>query len=136
MIKKLLSAKAATVSVTLILSLIVVFHFAILSGIINYRIVWGGRLTSQDQMVVFETISILVNLLMLLIVWVKAGWVRMRIHPTLLSVSLWGMSALFLLNTFGNLMSLNQTEKFVFTPLTLLLAFLCFRLAIHKDLKQ
>ncbi len=42
--------------------LAIFFHFLILLKIIPYDITWGGRLKSDEEMFVFETISIIVNL--------------------------------------------------------------------------
>jgi hypothetical protein len=66
---------------------------------------------------------------MLLIVLVYAGYIKIKVNALLLKTALWIMAGLFLLNTLGNLTSLNQTEKFIFTPLTLLLFLLSMRLA-------
>ena len=83
-------------------------------------------------MYVFETTSILLNLVMLTIVSLYAGLINLRISKTFLRVSLWLMFALFLLNTLGNLNAINELEKLLFTPLTLLLSLFSFRLALSK----
>jgi hypothetical protein len=110
--------------------LIIVFHLLVIVGIIPFQIVWGGRLTNQAQMIQFETISIIVNLIMLMIVAFRAGFFQASIKPIIITAALWSMCILFLLNTVGNLASINLFEKLVFTPLTLLLSLSCFRLAI------
>lgn len=127
--KTLLTERFALYAMVLIFSLVVAFHALVLLGIVPFEMVWGGRLKTREQMLQFETVSILLNLLMLAVVAVRAGWLRVRVHPTVLRVVLWLMTGLFALNTVGNVFSINPTERLVFTPLTLLLALLCARLA-------
>lgn len=130
--KKLFSERAAVYSLLFILSLIIVFHLLVLLGVIPFQIVWGGRLTAHAQMVRFESVSIAVNVIMLAVVAVRAGFWKLPVKPLVIQVLLWAMCGLFLLNTLGNLLSTNAFEKAVFTPLTLILAVCCFRLAIDK----
>jgi hypothetical protein len=118
-----------------ILSLVVVFHFLVLLGIIPFEIVWGGRLKDRSQMPVFETVSILLNLVMLTIVGIKAGLLKVNVNRMIINIALWLMFGLFLLNTIGNLFSNNEFEKMVFTPLTLILSIFSLRTAISKDKK-
>jgi hypothetical protein len=134
--KKLLTERTAIYSLLLILSLIVVFHFLVLLGVIPFQVVWGGRLTERAQMMRFEMVSIIVNLLMLAIVALRAGWWKVLISPVIIRVALWLMCGLFLLNTLGNLFSINKFEKLVFTPLTLILSLCCLRLALGKPMES
>ena len=129
--KNLISEKFAVRALTVILSLIVLFHLLVLSGVIPFGIVWGGRLSSREEMLRFEMVSIGVNLIMLLIISIKAGWIRLRMHHLILKTALWLMTILFLLNTVGNLFSQNDLEKLIFTPLTFILMIFSFRLAIN-----
>jgi hypothetical protein len=133
--KKMFTERTASYCIFITLSLIVLFHLLVLAGIIPFQIVWGGRLTNRSQMLRFESISIVINLVMLAIVAIRAGWWNVRFHPLFITIVLWLMGALFLLNTLGNLLSINTFEKLVFTPLTLLLALCCFRLAVNKQYK-
>jgi hypothetical protein len=134
-VKKLITEKFALRGLLTILSLIVVFHFLVLLGIIPFEIVWGGRLKDHSQMLVYETVSITLNLVMLTIVGIKADVLKLNVNRMILNVALWFMFGLFLLNTIGNLFSINEFEKMVFTPLTLILAIFSLRAAINKDKK-
>ncbi|WP_044514261.1 hypothetical protein [Hymenobacter sp. DG25B] len=127
--KKLLSERAATFCLLLILALLVVMHLLILAGIIPFALVWGGRLQNQAQMLRFETVSVLVNMLLLAVVALRAGLLRVRLHPIAGRILLGLMAGLFLLNTVGNLLSAHPFEQMVFTPLTLVLFLLSLRLA-------
>ena len=54
----------------LMFSLILLFHLSIIIGLIDYSIVWGGRLNSKSEMYSFEFTSILLNMFFLMIVLV------------------------------------------------------------------
>lgn len=83
-------------------------------------------------MLTFESISVLVNLLMLAIVCVKAGFLKIRVNPLLIRLAFWLMFGLFLMNTLGNFTSTNEFERIVFTPVTILLSFFCLRIAVSS----
>ena len=117
---------------TCIFSLILVFHLLVLMQIVPYTIVWAGKLNSVTEMRNFESVSILLNLLMLLVILVKAGFVKWRINQRILNTIIWTFVVLFSLNTIGNLFSKSTFELIVFTPLTLLMAVLCLRIVLEK----
>lgn len=124
--------KAASNALMIILSLVIVFHFFVLSGVIPFSLVWGGRLKTFEEMVVFELVSISLNVVMVIIAAIHAGKLSINISPMFIQVALWLMSILFFLNTIGNLMSVSETEKIIFTPLTALLCILTVMLASGK----
>ncbi len=114
-----------------LLCFVLLFHFSILTQLIPYNVVWGGKLTSEKQMVGFETISIFVNLVILLIVCFKGQHIRNSISEKVINAILWVFFIIFSLNTFGNLFAESLIERIVFTPLTLLLA-ICFWLILKQ----
>ncbi len=121
--------RVASIGILIILTFFVVFHALILLGIVPFQMVWGGRLKEYSQMIGFELVSLLVNLLMILVVLVQTGLLRLKVKAIVLKLALWAMTALFGLNTLGNALSTNNVEKRLFTPLTLLLCFGSLRLA-------
>ena len=130
---RLIPEKFASRGLVILFSLLIVFHLLVLTGIIPFQMVWGGRLKDIGKMYSFEAVSIVLNLLMLGVVAVRSGLVSCRINPLVIQILLWMMVALFILNTVGNLLSINETEKLIFTPLTLMLAIFCIRLALSKE---
>jgi uncharacterized membrane protein len=113
----------------ILLGLSVIFHLCVLFKIIPYKLVWGGRLNNDQQMYRFEVVSILVNVVFLFIGAWRGGFIRLETPAIVLLISLWAMAAIFLLNTFGNLMAKNKLERNIFTPLTLISSVLCGYLA-------
>ena len=129
-IRKVPFNQASRISIVLF-SAILIYHLLILVQVIPYEMTWGGRLESVDQMYRFETISLGLNFLFLLIVGAKTRMVRKDAKSKWLNGLLWVMVVLFSLNTLGNLFSLNSLEAYIFTPVTFILAGLCWRLAVE-----
>jgi hypothetical protein len=127
---KYISEKMAINALILLLSLVIVFHILVISGIIPFEIVWGGRLTDSSELPLYESISISLNLLMLFMVLTKAGYLRIRMKENTYRIFFGLMCLLFLVNTVGNIFSKNDLERMIFTPFTLILTVLFLRLAI------
>ncbi len=113
-----------------IISLVILFHICILLKIIPYNIAWGGRLTNDNEMYVFETISILINLFLLWILLMKGNLVKFKFSIKTVTIILWIFFGLFVLNTIGNILAKTNFEKF-FAVLTAVLAIL-----VWKTIKQ
>ena len=69
------------------------YHVLILTHVVPYKYVWGGRLTSEEQMLHFEIVSLCINLLLLLLVLLRGNLLRLQVpqqvlKPLLGSVSL------------------------------------------------
>src|SRR5438128_7081908 len=113
----------------ILLSLFLLLHFLILLKIIPYRLVWGGRLKTDKEMYRFEVFSILINLLFVTVVLVQASFLVIAIPGKIVTIILWLMTGLFLLNTLGNAMSKNKFEQRLFTPVTIFLTIFSLLLA-------
>lgn len=129
----LIPEKIASRGLLLLFTLTILFHLLIVSGVIPLNVVWGGRIKDTREMYSFEVVSIALNILMLTVVLIRSGHVAVRLNSRVIRVLLWIMTALFALNTIGNFLSFNETEKLIFTPLTLMLTILCARLAISGE---
>lgn len=114
----------------IILSVFLILHICIILNFIPYNLVWGGRLKGDKEMYRFEIVSILINLFFLFIVLVQSHFITIDFPKTIMTILLWGMTALFLLNTFGNAISKNKLEQKLFTPITILLTFFSLILAL------
>lgn len=99
----------------------VLFHLAIVLKFIPYSITWGGRLKTDDEMYVFETISILVNLFFSFILLIKGRIIKALLPIKVVNLLLWFFFSLYALNTVGNLLAVTTFEKF-FAALTFLYA--------------
>ena len=115
-----------------LLTLVVIFHLAIITELIPYSIVWAGRLKTPDEMYAFEAVSISINILLVALLFLKGNYIKHRISNKVLNTILWLFLLLFALNTIGNLMAETLFEKLVFTPLTLLSTILIW-IIVRKD---
>lgn len=116
----------------ILLSFVTVFHIGIIVKLIPYDIAWGGRLKNDQEMYVFETISILINLLLISVLFIKAGFLKVKVNKKLINAVLWIFFFLFILNTVGNILAKTTFEK-MFAVLTLISAVFLWKILRIKD---
>lgn len=114
---------------------ILIFHLSILLEIIPYEAVWAGKLNSVEEMYVFETISILINVLLLIVLRVKFKNIKTSKSNKIIDVIIWAFVFLFALNTLGNLFAKSLIEQILGTVLTAVSAILCW-IIVRKNNKQ
>ena len=110
---------------------VIIFHICIIMKIIPYNIAWGGRLTNDNEMYVFESISILINLFLSWVLLMKGEIVQFKFPYNTVNLILWIFFGLFILNTVGNIFAKTNFEK-LFSLLTGLLAILIWNILKHK----
>ena len=129
--------KTAKYGLIVIFSLSILFHLFVISGIVDYHLVWGGKLKSRVDMLRFEGISLGLNALFLFLILIRVNLLKMNVPRMLMQVLLYLMLGVFGLNTLGNLMSENIYEKIIFTPITALIVVFLLTLlrkkTKHKD---
>ncbi|WP_234110684.1 DUF1616 domain-containing protein [Chryseobacterium sp. R2A-55] len=113
-----------------LLFVVILFHVAVLFKAVPNEIVWGGRLQDDSEMLVFEALSILINMFLGLVLLMKADYIKIKWKEKTINIILWIFLILFVLNTFGNLFANSNFEKF-FAVLTF-----AFAILIWKILKQ
>lgn len=113
--------------------LVTLYHVLIVAGIVPMNQAWGGRLVSRDQMLLMESFSLLVNAVLFWVVAQRAAILNMKLSAQTQVILLRIMAVLFLLNTFGNALAIQDFERFVFTPLTFLSCLCCLRLALSVE---
>lgn len=94
-----------------LISAVLLFHFCILLKIVPYENTWGGKLKNDSEMYVFETISIVINLLLLLTLLIKGRYLKEFISMKIINIILWGFFGIFALNTIGNIFAKTNFEK-------------------------
>ncbi|WP_051398188.1 hypothetical protein [Runella limosa] len=107
------------------------FQLCVIIGLIPHKYVWGGRLENQEQMVVFELIS-MSNLLLLFILIQVHGRTKYTNLKKVATVLLWVFAGIFALNTLGNLFAISSLETLLFTPITVVASIMCGRIALGK----
>jgi hypothetical protein len=114
-----------------ILAAVILFHVCIMLKIIPYQITWGGRLKSDAEMYVFESISILINLFLSLVLCMNGDYISYKFSDKFITVVLWFFVILFAANTLGNLFAKTNLEK-TFALLTLISSFLLWQIVRSK----
>ncbi len=99
----------------------------IMVKIIPYSITWGGRLTNDNEMYVFESISILINALLCWLLLMKGKLIDYKISEKIVNVILWIFFGIFVLNTIGNIFAKTTFEK-SFAFLTAISAILLWKI--------
>lgn len=126
---KFIPLRVASNGMIILFSMIIIFHGLAIFGIVPYQILWGGRLKNHHEMLVFETVSMVINGLMLVVVMIHKGVINKVISDKAVKIALWVMFLLFVINTIGNINAVSSWERYIFTPITLILALFCLRLA-------
>ena len=106
-----------------LLVMVILFHIAVIVKAIPYNIAWGGRLENDQEMYVFEAISILINLFLGFVLLMKASYIKFRFKKKAINIILWIFLVLFVLNTVGNLFAKTNFEQ-SFAVLTFVFAIL------------
>ncbi len=102
---------------------VILLHLLVLFKFIPYDIVWGGRLKTDADILLFEVISIAVNLVFVWVILQKARFVKPILGEKSIKAMLWFFFGLFVLNTIGNLAAETHLEK-ALSIVTAVLAFL------------
>ena len=109
-----------------VLSIVLVFHFCVLFEIISYKIVWAGKINSLDEMRIFETVSLLINTLLIAILYIKSKNIKNNVSNKVVNAIIWVFVFLFAINTIGNLFAKSMIEQILGTTLTFISSVLCW----------
>ncbi len=129
--RELISTRLAGNVLLVALSFLAIFHILVLLDVISGIAVWGGYVEgSNPDLMLMESISLVVTIIFILIVAVRAGIFCKGRFIILTKIGMWVIFIFFLLNLIGNITSPVSTEKYIFAPLALILALLAWRLGI------
>lgn len=134
--RKIIPFRVAAIINTTLLGIVLLFHLAIIAGILFFDyapvdFLWGGRLETPEELLSFEIVSVLINLVALFFTAVRAGYISIPRLQKAARVVMWLLFVLFFLNTIGNFVAESLFEKF-FAILTIALALFSLRLALKK----
>ena len=130
--KKFLSAGLSGNILISLLIILLFFHILVLVKAVPYEIVWGGQVNDPSSMLIYEGISVFITIIFILIISMKIGYINPGKFLKIVNISLWFVFVYFLFNTIGNLTSGVILEELIFTPVTIIMTILAFRLAIEK----
>ena len=106
-------------------------------GIVVFDIVpleylWGGRMQTKDELLLFEILSLVIQVLCYWVVVLKRKHIKMGQHNLVVESVIWILCIVFFLNTIGNLVAKTRMETLLGTPITAILFVLLFRIGIEK----
>ena len=130
--KKIINKQTAIKIMLGLLVVIIIFHLCIIMKFIPYDIAWGGNLTNDNEMYVFEIFSLLINILLSYALMIKGEYVKGLLPLKIVDIFLWVFLVLFGLNTVGNAFAETTFEKF-FSIITLLFALLLWTILRKKE---
>lgn len=121
--------KITAIKILLVLhSLVILFQVLVLLQILPYHIVWAGKINTKEQMFDFMSVSILINVLLILILLIKWKNITNNTSNKIINGLIWAFVLIFALNTIGNLFSESWIELIFGTTLTIISSFLCWRI--------
>lgn len=94
--------------------ILITYHILIISKVISYKYVWGGRLKSYKEALIMEAIATLLVLVFLYITYMSfyENWANeLRVF----------VGAFFLFSAFANLFAKSRFEKLFSLPITLII---------------
>jgi hypothetical protein len=130
--KKLISFKLAGKITVTLLVLLIIFHILLLLGVVPSDIVWGGKASDKAHLLKLEIFSLITSFIFLGIVLLKVNQDKFIKYKNAINYAVIVICAYFGFNIVGNLASEATTEKLIFTPITIILTILLFRLALEK----
>ena len=116
-----------------LIGVIILLHSAILMKIIPYNTTWGGRIENNIEMYVFEIMSILINLFLVVLLLLRGRYLSFFIPMKVVNILLWVFLFLFGINTLGNIFAETTFEKSL-SLLTLIFTYLVW--VTLKDAKK
>lgn len=111
-----------------ILGILLIFHILIFAQILPYDMIWAGKLNSVEEMKKFETVSLLVNSFILIILIIKFKLIEKAKDNWVIDFFIWVFVVFFAFNTIGNLFAKNKYELIIGGLLTLTCSFLCYKI--------
>jgi hypothetical protein len=119
--------------VTVLLALFIAIQLLLAAGILPVSIAWGGRQTELTTgLRITSIIAAIILGGFIYIIRYRAGILGKTPIPKAIRIGSWVVAGFMVLNTLGNLASVNNTEKFLFAPLTLIIAIACFIVSASK----
>lgn len=130
--KNLVSFRAAGTLALALLSLLALFHAAVLLKLLPGDMVWGGQMAvDASNLFLLESIALAVTLIFILLVAIRLGCLGKEKFIRLGRIGMWVIFGFFLLNVVGNLASPVLAEKLIFIPVSLILVLLSLRMTLR-----
>ena len=130
--KKLINFKLAGKITITIIVLLIIFHILALLGVVPSNIVWGGQIADEATVIKHEILRLIGSFIFLAIIIEKLNQNKITKFKKLNNIAFWFIFVYFVISSMAKLVLSVTLEKIIFIPITVILSFLLFRLAIEK----
>jgi len=106
------------------------FQLLLAAGLLPVSMAWGGRQTELTPVLRLASIAAVILLgVFIYIIRYRAGLIGSVPAPTSIRVLAWVVAGYMALNTVGNFASVNNIEKLLFGPMTIIITIACIIVA-------
>lgn len=121
-----LSANIATA----LFAIFIVVQLLAAAGVFPVSMLWGGRQTELTvTMRITSVVAAVILGAFIYIIRYRAGLIGGVPAPTAVRIAAWVVTGYMALNTVGNFASVSAVERFVFGPMTIVMAVACLIVA-------
>ena len=113
-----------------LMTLIIIYHVLILTGVLPQEAVWGNRISESEKLIQMEYLAIVIMLFFISIVLLK---LKYKNNYKVINILLWIVFSYSVLNIIGNILSGSQLEKIIFIPVTIIQSLLLLRIGVEKN---
>lgn len=118
---------------SLFFAIFIVIQLLAAAGIFPVSMLWGGRQTElTPQLRIASLVAVVILGTFTYIIRYRAGFRGNMPQPILIRVSAWLVTGYMFLNILGNFASVTNVERFVFGPMTIVMAISCLIVAASK----
>ena len=111
---------------TVLFAIFIGIQLLLAAGILPVSIAWGGRQTELTPALrVASIVAVFILVAFIYIIRYRAGLIGSIPAPTAIRLMAWVVTAFMALNTVGNFASVNNTEKLLFGPITIVITIAC-----------
>ena len=111
----------------------VVVQLLVAAGIIPISMLWGGRQPElTPSLRVTSVVAAVILGAFIYIIRYRAGLAGRLPQPIIIRVAAWVVTGYMVVNTLGNFASVSTVERFVFGPMTIILAITSFIVAASR----
>ena len=102
-------------------------------GIFPISMLWGGRQTELTMtMRLTSVVAAVILAAFIYIIRCRAGLAGRMPPPTIIRIAAWVVTGYMVLNTLGNFASVSNVERFLFGPMTIVMAVACLIVAASR----
>ncbi len=114
-------------------AIFIVIQMLAAAGVFPVSMLWGGRQTELTPALrVSSIVAVVILGVFTYIIRYRAGFLGSVPQPIIIRIAAWVVTAYMILNTIGNFASVSNVERFLFGPMTIVMAIASLIVAASK----